>query len=311
MSDLTNHRMLEEIGDELGCVIRYRTEGVLKIGRLLNEAKEVASHREWLPFLKLYRVEPRSAQNYMKAATWADAWANANAKPVSYLARITAKAIYELATGKYADDVVEQVISAAQHHHIGLKDVKAIAKVGEKAPILKEIKAAIDAKAAAEKALEDARAAERLAEAKAAGFDTVETHEAAIAEEAEKQRQADQAVDQEDGAEFEDAEDEDEPKPNSKLESKPAHTGPADDGLPLTGSFPIVVNDNVDTIACSIIKNLGKDKAALLAQALKTNLAVWTPAPSADTTASKTAPTKHYRCAIVQTKAAPGLISGR
>ena len=44
------------------------------------------------------------------------------------------------------------MISAAQTRHVGINDVKAIAKIGEKAAILLEIKAAEDAKAEAEKA---------------------------------------------------------------------------------------------------------------------------------------------------------------
>jgi hypothetical protein len=154
MTERTNHRTLEQIGYELSYTLRDQTTGKLIVGSLLNEAKELIEHGDWLPFLKLYRIEARSAQNYMKAATWADTWADANTKPVSYLSRIAPKAIYALASGKYTDDIVEQVISAAPHRHIGLADVKAIAKVGQKAPILKEIKAALEAEAAAEKALD-------------------------------------------------------------------------------------------------------------------------------------------------------------
>jgi hypothetical protein len=135
MSDRTN-RTLADIGIELGYAIRNRTAGMLQVGQLLNEAKDSAEHGEWLPFLKLHRIEERSAQRYMKAATWVDA----KSDTVSYLdfGQIAPKAIYELASGKYADDVVEQVISAAQHRHIGIADVKAIAKIGEKAPILRD-----------------------------------------------------------------------------------------------------------------------------------------------------------------------------
>jgi len=128
MRDLTN-RTLEQIGFDLSHAIQNRTTGMLHIGRLLNEAKELAAHAEWLPFLKLHRIEVRSAQRYMKAASWADS----KYDNLSYFdfGRITPQAIYALASGKYADDVVEQVISAAQHRHIGMADVKAIAKIGE------------------------------------------------------------------------------------------------------------------------------------------------------------------------------------
>ena len=147
MRDRTN-RTLEDIGIDLSHAIQNRTAGMLDIGQLLNEAKlRLTEHGTWLPFLKRYRIEPRSAQNYMKASAWADT----KSETVSYfeLSKIAPKVIYALASGKYSDDVVEQVISAAQHRHIGLKDVQAIAKIGEKAPILREIKAAQDAEAEA------------------------------------------------------------------------------------------------------------------------------------------------------------------
>jgi hypothetical protein len=226
MSDRTNHRTLTEIGDELGYAIRYRTAGMLQIGGLLNEAKEQATHGEWLPFLKLYRVEERSAQRYMKAATWAAKYDN-----VDGFDQITPQAIYALASGKFSVDVVEQVISAAQHRHIGIADVKAIAKVGEKAPILREIKAAQDAEA-------EAAMAARLAEAKAAGFDTVEAHEAAIKaakkEAQQKQRQErdkrksadtedeDDADDGEDDDDAEDGDSEDDDSEEETNEPSPA-----------------------------------------------------------------------------------------
>ncbi len=143
-------RTLDQIGSDLSYAIQNRTTGMLRIGQLLNEAKELAQHGDWLPFLKLHRIEVRSAQRYMQAATWADS----KCDTVSYfeLSQIAPKAIYELASGKFSDAVVEQVISAAQYRHIGLNDVKEIAKIGEKAAILREIKAAQDAEDEAEKA---------------------------------------------------------------------------------------------------------------------------------------------------------------
>jgi hypothetical protein len=149
-------RTLEEIGDELSFDIKNDTAGALRIGQLLNEAKAVAGHGRWLPFLKRYRIEAKTAQNRMKAASWADTKYEGH----SYLdlGLITLDAILALASGKYGDDVVEQVIGAAQHRHIGLGDVKAIAKSGARAPIIKEIvaeqKAQDEAEAAAEVAQE-------------------------------------------------------------------------------------------------------------------------------------------------------------
>ena len=47
---------------------------MLKIGSLLNEAKTFVEHGEWLPWLRRHTaLTKRSAQNYMKAAAWADA----------------------------------------------------------------------------------------------------------------------------------------------------------------------------------------------------------------------------------------------
>jgi hypothetical protein len=85
-------RTLEQIGDDLSNAIHNRTTNMLIIGRLLNEAKEVANHGNWLLFVKLHRIEARSAQNYMKAAAWADT----KYETVSYfdLSKIAPKAIY-------------------------------------------------------------------------------------------------------------------------------------------------------------------------------------------------------------------------
>jgi hypothetical protein len=66
MTERTNHRTLEQIGYELSYTLRDQTTGKLIVGSLLNEAKELIEHGDWLPFLKLYRIEARSAQNYMK-----------------------------------------------------------------------------------------------------------------------------------------------------------------------------------------------------------------------------------------------------
>jgi hypothetical protein len=167
MRDITN-RTLEQIGFDLSNVIQNQTSGMLRTGKLLNEAKELASHGEWLPFLALHRIEERSAQNYMRAATWADT----KSETVSYfdLGKIAPKAIYELATGRYSDDVVEQVISAAQHRHIGISDVRAIAQTGEKAPILREIK---EAKAAAAATAKAAAAKAKATTVEARGANTV------------------------------------------------------------------------------------------------------------------------------------------
>jgi len=120
-----NHRTLEEIGVDLSNALRNRTMDMLSVGRFLNEAREVADHGTWLPFLKLHRIDERSARRYMTGAAWCDAKSGNSPDSAFYL---TPQAIYALASGKYADDVVEQVISAAQYRHIGIKDVQSIAR---------------------------------------------------------------------------------------------------------------------------------------------------------------------------------------
>jgi hypothetical protein len=177
-------RSLEDIGADLSNAIQNRTAGTLRMGRLLNEAQDAAAHGEWLPFLKRHRIEERSARRRMKMAKWADErLAKSDNLSDFELGMITAQAMLELASNKYGDDVVERVMSAARYRHIGIADIKAIAKFGDEAPILREIKAQLKAQAEAEKA-------KALAAAKAAGFDTVEAHEAALDKEYEARQEA-------------------------------------------------------------------------------------------------------------------------
>jgi hypothetical protein len=177
-------RTLDEIGGELSHVIRNRTSGMLHIGDLLFEAKQLVEHGEWLSWLKEYRIEKRSAQRYVKAAEW---FQKRHGDAFNDLGRVAPAAIYELSSGRYADDVVEQIISAAQHRHIGIQDVKAIAKSGARAPIIKEIVA--EQKAAAE--AEAKETAQQLAEAQAAGYETVEDWKQAEYDRYVQQLQAD------------------------------------------------------------------------------------------------------------------------
>ena len=187
-------RSLADIGADLSNEIQNRTAGTLRMGRLLNEAQDAAAYGEWLPFLRRHRIEERSARRWMKMAKWADVrLAKSDNLSDLVFGMITAQAMLELASNKYGD-VVEQVISAAQYRHIGIADIKAIAKVGAEAPILREIKAELKAQAEAEKA-------KALDAADAAGFDTVEAHEAALNKEYEARqeafRQAEEAKDAE------------------------------------------------------------------------------------------------------------------
>jgi hypothetical protein len=114
---------------------------MLVIGRLLNEAKELIDHGDWLPFLKLYRIEVRSAQRYMSAAAWVS-----KSDTVTHfdLSRVAPRAIYALASGRCAESVVPQVLQAACDRHVSEADVREIAQAGAEATLLQEIRAAHD-----------------------------------------------------------------------------------------------------------------------------------------------------------------------
>src|SRR6516165_10231780 len=67
-------RTLVNVQRELSVALQHKTRDLLKIGRLLNEAKAFVEHGEWLQWLRRHTaLTKRSAQNYMKAAAWADA----------------------------------------------------------------------------------------------------------------------------------------------------------------------------------------------------------------------------------------------
>ena len=90
-----NHRTLEEIGVDLSNALRNRTMDMLSVGRFLNEAREVADHGTWLPFLKLHRIDERSARRYMTGAAWCDAKSGNSPDSAFYLfGQITPQAIY-------------------------------------------------------------------------------------------------------------------------------------------------------------------------------------------------------------------------
>ena len=130
-------RTLVNVQQELSDALQRKTRDMLKIGSLLNEAKTLVEHGEWLPWLRRHTALPaRTAQQYMAAAAWADA-KNAT---VAYLDLdyLSPGAIYALASGRYTDETVEQVLAAAatRQRHIGEADVREIAKAGAKAAIL-------------------------------------------------------------------------------------------------------------------------------------------------------------------------------
>jgi hypothetical protein len=142
-------RALEDVEADLSQALQNKTINMLAVGRLLNEAKDLVDHGKWLPWLRRHTaLSARSAQRYARAAAWADA----KNDTVSHfdLGHLSPKAVYELASGKYSPEVVEQVLdaAAAAQRHINESDVREIAKKGAKAEILKGIEA--DQKAAAE-----------------------------------------------------------------------------------------------------------------------------------------------------------------
>jgi hypothetical protein len=186
-------RALKDIEMDLSHALRGKTSNMLEIGKLLNEAKTIVEHGEWLPWLRRHTALPaRTAQQYMAAAAWADA-KNAT---VAYLDLdyLSPGAIYALASGRYTEETVERVLdaAAAAQRHINDSDVKEIAKAGAKAAILQGIEA--DQKAEAE-----AEAARLLSLAKAKGFDTWE----AACEAWEAAQQAEEAKAEREQAELE------------------------------------------------------------------------------------------------------------
>ena len=188
----TKLRTLADVQTDLSLVLQRKTNDMLSVGRLLNEAKSLVEHGEWLPWLRRFTaLSASSAQNYMRAAAWVDdKIATVGYFDSNYL---SPGAIYALASGRYTEETVERVLDAAAsaQRHLNDSDVKEIAKAGAKAAILQGIEA--DQKAEAE-----AEAARLLSLAKAKGFDTweaaceadrVKWEAAQQAEEAEAERE--------------------------------------------------------------------------------------------------------------------------
>jgi len=193
-------RTLADVQTDLSLVLQRKTCDMVWVGRLLNEAKSLVEHGEWLGWLRRYTaLSARSAQNYMKAAAFADAIA-AKSETVSHLQLhfLSPKALYLLASGKYSTKIVELVLDAARaaQRHINEADVMEIARVGAKAAILSGIEA--DQKAEAE-----AEAARLLSLAKADGFETVDAWEVAREADRVTARQAQEAKAEREAAEAE------------------------------------------------------------------------------------------------------------
>jgi DUF3102 family protein len=164
---MKTQRTLTNVETELSYALRCKTGNMLKIGQLLNEARSFVEHGQWLPWLRRHTaLSERTARNYTAAAAWAATWAVKSESVADFenqLGHLSPRAIYALASGKYDDEVVALVLSAAatEQRHLNEGDVKEIAKRGAKAAILKEIE---KAHAEAQKAEADAEAeAERQA----------------------------------------------------------------------------------------------------------------------------------------------------
>ena len=97
-------RTLVNVQQELSDALQRKTRDMLKIGSLLNEAKTFVEHGELLPWLRRHTaLAKRSAQNYMKAAAWADALDLKNAGAALFepnLDHLSLEAILVLASGK-------------------------------------------------------------------------------------------------------------------------------------------------------------------------------------------------------------------
>jgi hypothetical protein len=191
-------RTLADVQADLSLVLQRKTCDMVWVGRLLNEAKSLVEHGEWLGWLRRYTaLSARSAQNYMKAAAFADAIAD-KSETVSHLHLhfLSPRALYLLASGKYSTKIVERVLDAARaaQRHINESDVKEIARVGANAAILRGIEA--DQKAESE-------AARLLSLAKADGFETVDAWEVARDADRVAARQAQEAKAERERAEAE------------------------------------------------------------------------------------------------------------
>jgi len=60
-------RPLEIINAELRIALKLDTDNVISIGKLLTEAKDQLPHGAWIPWLRGFGIDPRTAQNYMAA----------------------------------------------------------------------------------------------------------------------------------------------------------------------------------------------------------------------------------------------------
>ena len=123
---LTN-RTVAIIAEELHTALKRETDDIIAIGGLLTEAKAQVKHGEWLPWLKReFSMSERSAQNYMKAAEFAD-----KNEIVADL-KLSPLALYLLSGDSYSEDeygrreAIDAVVKVASEERVGYDRAKEI-----------------------------------------------------------------------------------------------------------------------------------------------------------------------------------------
>jgi hypothetical protein len=117
---------------DLSDALRCKTGGMLEIGRLLNEAKDLVEHGQWLSWLRRYNGANKSLGATIHEGCQLGRRPQSDTVSLFDLQHLSPKAIYALASGKYDDEVVELVLSAAAtaQRHLNETDVSDIAKRG-------------------------------------------------------------------------------------------------------------------------------------------------------------------------------------
>jgi hypothetical protein len=123
-------RTLEIVGRDLQRALRTESKNLLHIGDLLNEAKEMLEHGEWLPWLKVnFGGGHATASNYMNAAKFAAR------HPVVSDLKLRPAALYALAQhmdepmGLYDGDALEAIFKEAETEWVGHERAREIALV--------------------------------------------------------------------------------------------------------------------------------------------------------------------------------------
>jgi hypothetical protein len=144
---MSNARTLTDIETELSVSIGVETYQVLRQGDLLNEAKQLLEHGQWLPWLKRHWPTGEStAQKYMKAATWMTKSLHGRD-----LGGITVHALHELASQNPDEETLSLILDIAEKRTLSAYDIKDIVKRRAKAAIAAEVAAEEEAQAKADR----------------------------------------------------------------------------------------------------------------------------------------------------------------